>query len=330
MNPWRTLTLSALGALLIVGDAEAQVSFPDTPQALVDALASDAFQKDLVFRKFIRASAEFVLDRESTETCSPSDPACKPFTQAVQQHLQVQLQDERAAQMFVTTAFIAPSLSEPIDLYLLMGQSNMVGLTESGSYNGPDEEIQAELQAATPGRAVVTLNCALNASLLNAWEPQTISFVNFFETKERHSLARECIESARAVRNSLGTRANVRGLFFFQGESDVALAAALGGDGLVTSWGDRYRAFIEFMRIEFGDVPAVHAQLGKVVSTAPNVQVFTVQMRQVQASVPNVLERSATIVTEDLTLADTIHLDDASQAIAGRRFAAAMLTLLDP
>lgn len=321
------VTRFATAALAVVvasaAPAAAQVSFPQTPAELVAMLEDDALETDEAHRAFVLEAVRYVAAREAGE-------ATRPYTDAVQAWFSAELaSDGRASHMFATSLMAALTIDEPIDLYLLMGQSNMVGLTESGGYNGPDPEIRAALQAATPDRTVVTLNCALSASFLANWEPQTVSF-NDLGGKLRHNLTKTCIESARGIANTAGERAKIRGLFFYQGESDVSLAYMFETPDPIDTWPARYAAVIDFLRIEFGEVPAVHARIAVNGNPDPQLQAYWSLMQQRQAEAVALVPNSASIATADLAVHDGIHLDDASQAIAGQRFADAMLSLTSP
>jgi hypothetical protein len=312
-----------LSTCVLAWPAKAQVVFPRSPAELV-AMANDVkYLKDFQHRAFVSQAFQYALSREASATS-------KPYTTAFQNWLAAQLAGDPRATHIFQTQVAQSAVTRPIDLYLLMGQSNMVGLTESvpvnGPYNGPDPEIQAALQARTPNRTVVTLNCALGASGLGAWLPATTSFS--LEGKERHNLTRECIEAARAIRNRGGNRARIRGMFFYQGETDAAVAASWNAPQVIDNWPIGYAEVVEFVRDEFGDIPAVHAQIATVVSSDANYQMYWRLMQDAQATVSSRLPRSAMIVTKDLQLCDFIHLNDASQAIAGQRFATAMLSLL--
>ena len=318
MNAKVLFSLAALVLLVALAPgASAQVVFPRSPAELVTMANDSKYLTDLEHRAFVSRAFQYALGREVN---LPD----KPYTTAFSGWLSAQLSDARAAHIFQTQLTLT-NTTQPIDLYLLMGQSNMVGQTESGLYKGPDPEIRAALQARTPNRSVATLNCALGASALNAWQPGTISFTL---GKLRHNSTRECIEAARAIKNRVGKRARVRGVFFYQGETDAALAAGWNAPQMVSSWPTRYAEVIEFLRDEFGDIPAVHAQIATVVSSDTNYQNYWRSLQEAQATVPSRLTKSAMIITSDLTIHDGIHLNDASQAIAGNRFAAEMLKLL--
>ncbi len=318
------LALAGLISLSVAGSASAQVVFPESPAHLVAMLDDDALEMDPAYRAFMREAVSYVLSREA-------DADDKPYTEAVQGWLQSEIgYDARALQMFRSAMVTSMTVSGPIDLYLLMGQSNMVGVTESGDYHGPDETIRAALQAVTTDRTVVTLNCALSGSFLAWWEPHVPWFTDpFVEDRLRHNLTRACIESARSFTNIEGDRAHIRGIFFYQGESDVLLAANFDSAFYVDSWPERYAEIVDFLRIEFGDVPAVHAQIAVYDHPDPLVQGYWAQLQSRQVEVPSIVPRSAMIVTSDLTTHDGVHLDVASQIVAGERFAQAMIGLLN-
>jgi hypothetical protein len=144
----------------------------------------------------------------------------------------------------------------------------------------------------------------------------------------RHSLLRECIEFVRGVKDKSGRRARIRGWFFHQGEADAGWANTFNNPSFATNWPARYRQIVEFVRDEFGDIPVVHAQIGTSSSTDPRAQSFWKMVQDAQATVTSQVSRSAMIVTKDLPTHDGLHLNDAAQAVAGQRFATAMISLL--
>ncbi|HMJ11101.1 MAG TPA: sialate O-acetylesterase, partial [Polyangiaceae bacterium] len=294
---------------------------PHSPAELVAMASATEYRTDLEHRAFIRQALQYALAREA-------GASSKPYTTAIQSwFVSTVNSDPRTQHMFVEQLG-ASGLAGPIDLYILAGQSNMVGLTESGGYNGPDPEIRAALQARTAGRNVVTLNCALSATSIGEWVPSAISSTHIFDKKLRHNLTRECIEFARGIKDRSGRRARIRGFFLYQGEADVSYTQSTGNPSFISEWPNRYRQVVDFIRDEFGDIPAVHAQIASTNSTDPQAQTYWRMMQDAQATATSQLSRSAMIVTKDLTTRDGLHLNDASQAVAGQRFATALLGLL--
>lgn len=313
-----TLTVALLA---LTRSAAAQVAFPQSPADLVAMATSDLYLTDLDQRAFVQKAMAFALAREAKASS-------KPYTTAIQSWLLGVLNGDSRIQHMFTEQLAATVITDPIDLYILAGQSNMVGLTESGPYNGPDPEIRAALQARTSGRKVVTLNCAFSATSSYDWLPSSTSFHHVLNGKLYFNPARECVEYARGVKNKLGSRARIKGIFFYQGEADVSWAVSFKSDSVVTTWPDRYLEIVNFWRDEFGEVPAVHAQIATTSDTNPDAQRYWKLLQDAQATVPSLLSRSAMIVTKDLQVRDGVHLNDASQAVAGQRFATAMLGLL--
>jgi hypothetical protein len=311
----------AAALLAMASPVAAQVAFPQSPADLVAMANSDLYLKDLDQRAFVQKAMAFAVARET-------NASSKPYTTAIQSWLSNVLNNDGRIQHMFGEQLAATTITDPIDLYILAGQSNMVGLTESGGYNGPDPEIRAALQARTPGRRVVTLNCAFSATSSYDWVPSSTSFTHLLLQKLYFNPARECVEFARGIKNKNGKRARIRGVFFYQGEADVNWALYFKSDAVVTSWPDRYREIIDFWRDEFGEIPAVHAQIATTSDPSPETQHYWKLLQDTQAAVPSHLSRSAVIVTKDLQVRDGVHLNDASQAIAGQRFATAMIGLL--
>lgn len=308
-------------AILPTMPAFAQVVFPHSPAELVAMASANEYKTNLEHRAFIRQAMQYALTREASA-------ASKPYTTAIGSWLTASLNSDRRQMHMFGAQLAAGTLTGPIDLYILAGQSNMVGFTETGDYNGPDPEIRAALQARTSGRNVVTLNCALGATSISEWLPSTISSTHVLDGKLRHSLTRECVEVARSIKDKSGRRARIRGFFFHQGEAEVNWASFFDDPSFATQWPARYRQVVDFFRDEFGDIPAVHAQIGPTNSTDPEALGYWKMVQDAQATVTSQLPRSAMIVTKDLTTHDGVHLNNASQATAGARFAAAMIPLL--
>jgi hypothetical protein len=144
------------------------------------------------------------------------------------------------------------------------------------------------------------------------------------EAVAQYNLTRECIEIARVITSR--SNAKVRGIFFYQGETEVILSHRTGNSDFVTNWPITYLRIIDYLRQEFGDLPAVHAQLAITSNPSPVLQQFWTQLKSLQAAVA--VPYSAYIITDDLTLVDGVHLDEDSQQVAGTRFGEAMQTLL--
>lgn len=319
---WMTkLLMAVVTALALERSALAQVTFPQSPAELVAMGSAEQFLTNLEHRAFVQKAMEYAIAREASSSA-------KPYTTAIQDWFVSTLNGDSRLQHIFGEQLAATAATAPLDVYLLMGQSNMVGLTESGAYNGPDPEIRSALQARTTGRTVVTLNCALAATSSYDWVPSKISFTHILDKKLRHNLTRDCIEFARGIKNKGGKRARIRGMFFYQGESDVSWAVYFNSASVVTSWADRYREIVEFIRDEFGEIPVVHAQIATTNDPNSSAQQYWKTLQDTQATVPAQLSRSAMIVTSDLQTRDGVHLNDASQAIAGQRFATAMIGLL--
>src|SRR5258706_10443480 len=105
--------------------AVAQVAFPQSPAELVAMASANEYSTNLQHRAFVQKSMEYALTREASASS-------KPYTNAIQAWLVNMLNsDGRELHMF-GEQLAAGTVTAPIDLYLLAGQSNMVGLTESG------------------------------------------------------------------------------------------------------------------------------------------------------------------------------------------------------
>jgi hypothetical protein len=328
----RPFVLAALvAAALAPAVASAQVALPATPSDLISMANATEYKSNLAHRAFVNKTMDYVKAKESTLSS-------KPFTDAIQNWFFGRYANEGQFRNLVDQQVAASNTSLPIDLYLLMGQSNMVGVTETyPPRRGPDLEIQSDIQAAAgSGRKVATLNCAVSGTHMAFWHPDTVS-LSAPLIPLMHNPMRECVEVARSIRNTLGKGARIKGVFFYQGESDAI--AALGTDTIsnqINTWPQRYIDMVEFLRTEFGDVPAVHAQLAAWDSSNGATQANWTSMQSKQATVTSSLTKSAMITTNNLALVpptqaipQKIHLTNKSQCIAGHLFATAMLNLMN-
>lgn len=120
---------------------------------------------------------------------------------------------------------------------------------------------------------------------------------------------------------------NLRGVLWYQGESDCI-------DGQAQSYGDRLGAWVEAMRADLEDanVPFIAVQLGRVlVAPADAVNSWQArrwdEVREALRTLPERVPHSAVVSAIDLGLCDTIHIDTPGLIRLGRRMARAALDL---
>lgn len=234
------------------------------------------------------------------------------------------------ATLAAALALAAPAAT-PADVYVLAGQSNMVGYAMNYAAEKPDPRIRLAVGARTipartplvadagygpgipfakaalrPGRQVVLVMCAESGSPLALWQPGA----RLFDA---------CVQKVRAL------RLPVRGVLFFQGESDTKT------DEDAAAWAARFAVFVNAFRAKVGNVPLVFAQIVSWPATwlpGESTPERWQQVRDQQAAVT--LPRARMIRTDDLPYGDDpgAHFSARSYTVIGRRFAAALRRLL--
>lgn len=234
----------------------------------------------------------------------------------------------RTALAAITTALVgvlAPAASSAGDLSLLVlaGQSNMesgepytpTGFTDPRVLEVlPDNTLRlatepgsavglaaAKTLADTTGGQVAVIQCASGGTAINEWQAGWPLF-------ER---------CANRVRQA-AVHGTVRGILFWQGESDAFSA------GLAGMWRSRFETFAGTFRPAIGStfVPLVYAQLG--VSTQP-LTVAWDQVKEQQAAAT--VKCSVMVKTEDLPKVDQLHYTPASLSVVGQRMTGALLAV---
>lgn len=196
------------------------------------------------------------------------------------------------------------SQTDNASLFVLAGQSNMVGATDA---------IEARLRQQVPGARVVP--CAVNGTTLLEWSPNL----------DPTTLYGACVQKVRS------TSGKVVALFFWQGESD---AATPGGDldagrPLVpATWADQFATLVQAMRADLGapNLPVVFAQLATTTQTSAFPNWDLVQAQQASVNLPGV----SMIATEDLPLADGLHVTSDGYEVSADRFVTGYRQLFQP
>jgi hypothetical protein len=120
----------------------------------------------------------------------------------------------------------------------------------------------------------------------------------------------------------------ISGLLFFQGETDALDPIQFPQpEPRPAQWAQLFSAFITNFRedLEQPNLPVVYAQIGS--NTAPEAFINWETVQEQQASVS--LPMTAMIITDDLSLLDGLHFTADSYRIIGKRFAQALLNLVD-
>ena len=240
--------------------------------------------------------------------------------------------------------------NSPVSVYLLAGQSNMVGqgyggeLSEplndpqgdvmfwwgnhsgwsplrTGSGNGPDQfgpELNyGRLMAdAKPGSRLVLIKHAVNGtSLAQDWNPSSGPiYAGFMKT----------LSEARARLEGLGIEYVIRGMLWMQGESDAMQEA------MAASYLNNFLDFATAVRTATGvaNLPIVMARIR---ATMPAPFPYALQVRMAQETAATMDPNVHVIDTDSLTFhGDDVHYDTAGQLELGARFAQAMLTYAPP
>lgn len=228
-----------------------------------------------------------------------------------------------------------------LDLFLLIGQSNMagrgaIGLEERATlpgiwvqtkdlqwkpavdplhYDKPEivgvglgRSFARALTAVRPSASIGLIPAAFGGSALDEWKPGSLHYT-------------EAIRRTRAALRD----GRLRGILWHQGEADAK------DEGLAHSYLKRFDAFIRQLRTDLDapDVPVIVGELGRFYRNRPNdgakyAEVVIAQLRQVPGSV----QHSAFVSSEGLTdKGDSTHFDTPSLHEFGARYAAAFLRL---
>jgi hypothetical protein len=222
------------------------------------------------------------------------------------------------------------SLATPQQVFVLAGQSNMLGRAvpvsqgaksdprllvwrKAGGWQvavDPLGDPKDKTNGVGPGmtfgisaihklnpQAVGLVQCAISGTTISKWQPP-------------HSAYSNCISQVRAAGG------HIDGILFLQGESDATNNADAG------SWAKRFKVVLTAFRTDLGaDVPMVMAQIGKINSSDFPYQ-QTVRDQQTKAAGQSA--GLTMITTLDLkTQSDGVHFTVDSQKTLGTRFAAA-------
>ncbi|MEO1636331.1 MAG: sialate O-acetylesterase [Cyanobacteria bacterium J06631_9] len=235
-----------------------------------------------------------------------------------------------------------------LKLYVLIGQSNMVGkaavpenistsaniFTFGNDYRwqvakppidssenqvdlvsadddagfGPAFPFAQTLIAQNNNQIIGLIPCARDGSSITNWE----------KSPSDDSLYGSCLKRVRAA-STMGT---VSGILFFQGEAD-----AIDPDQFPSlqpdagAWAEKFATFAFNFRTDIGNpaLPLVYAQLGQPENLEGLPNWDAVQQQQESLQIPN----AGMIVTEDLPM-DGIHFTADSYRVIGQRFADAI------
>ena len=226
------------------------------------------------------------------------------------------------------------------DIYLLAGQSNMVGraplvdpapsdtrirmLTPEDTWTVAQDPVHEALprdgrvvgiglslpfakeMLRRTGVPIGLVPCAVGGTSLAQWSPDLRS------THFRRSLYGNFVERARMA-------GPAKAILWYQGEADASAMDT------ANSYAQRFQALVRTMRTDLGQplLPFYYAQLSRYVIDKGYEGWDAV--REAQRLSEGTLQPAGMVATIDLTLTDPIHLDRASLETVGRRFAARVL-----
>lgn len=185
-------------------------------------------------------------------------------------------------------------------LFVLAGQSNMVGASLSGPIDGPGIYFARDL-ARLKGSPIATIQCAVGGSPLAAWAGTDPAYGDLW---------------AACLAKIAGR--HVDGLLMFQGETDAAQ------EYTALSWGERFGGFVARARSDLGPIPVVYGQISDLTDAGLP---YSETVQASQASV--VLADTSMIVSSDLPRIGQ-HFTAVGYAEVGRRFANAWYGTTSP
>ena len=232
-------------------------------------------------------------------------------------------------------AFLAGAAAGDVELYLLVGQSNMAGrgvltdgnrvsadgifkLDADGKWQMAEEPIHfdkpsiagAGLAASfarfmadrRPGVTVGLIPCAVGGTAIDRWV-------------ESGDLWSNAVKRTRIALKS-GT---LKGILWHQGEADSTAA-------LAPSWGAKLESIIASFRREFGQVPFVAGELGRYLDESGRWQDINAHLHALEGRVP----AYRVVSSEGLApKSDNVHFDTESLREFGLRYAAAMVSCME-
>ena len=221
--------------------------------------------------------------------------------------------------------------AEDMDLYLLVGQSNMAGrgvqtdsnrvsadgifkLDANGEWQRAEEPIHFDKPAVAgaglaasfaramadrrEGVSIGLIPCAVGGTSINRWV-------------ESGDLWSNAVARTRIALRS-GT---LKGILWHQGEGDCSASAA-------PAWGAKFEGMIASFRRELGPVPFVTGELGRYLSNT-GWPVINAHLHALEGKVPNYRVASSEGLTPN---SDNVHFNTESLRAFGLRYAEAMMS----
>ena len=170
----------------------------------------------------------------------------------------------------------------------------------------------AKAMADHTGRAVGLLPCAHGGVSLDQWS----------ERRKADGGASLYGSMLDRIRRS-GSEGRVRGLLWYQGESDSSYH-------LAATYGQRLARWIAAVRrdLDAPDLPVIVVQIGRLILPGQHPPLTAWDLiRQSLARVPDHVPHAACVTAIDLELSDLVHIDSAGLSRLGRRIARAARAL---
>lgn len=246
-----------------------------------------------------------------------------------------------------------PEGTTHLDLFLLMGQSNMKGrgvMPEDPKHNprivmmhlrddqwylarhpvhvvgdartfkghdnagvGPGLAFAESMAAADSQAAIALVPCAVGGSSIKLWQKGA-------------KLYDDALRRAKlALQTTAPVKARIRGAIWLQGEANA-------NPEELAVHADRLRAVIEALRADLGqpELPFVACTIGEM---KPEPLLTNLQaMNEVLLALPKSVPHTACVDARELKthIGDSVHFDTTAQNEIGKRFAAKMLGLIKP
>ena len=246
------------------------------------------------------------------------------------------------ASVFTTIALTVYSSQDAkdLDLYLLIGQSNMAGrgkltaenrissgriykLDAQGKWQQAEEPIHFDKKVAGAGLAasfarmvadrdkdvkIGLIPCAVGGTRIDRWI-------------EGGDLWSNAVSRTKVALKS----GKLKAILFHQGETDAA------SEKNTLAWAGRFESMVKSLRREFGDVPFIAGELGHYLEHYRNKRGKTINWPQINSALHGFegkIDRFRVVSSENLTAnADNLHFNAQSLREFGRRYAQALFDL---
>lgn len=152
-------------------------------------------------------------------------------------------------------AFRASGIQQAIDLYVLLGDGNLQGVTESGAFNDPGGAL-AERLAARSGNAVVVLNCAVAGSAMVQWSsigaPAFLA-PRYLGAERRLDWSEQCMDTIDSMIRAANVSVTVRGVAISLGGNSAIATGEGAPAALLDRWGAELARMVALYRGSYGE-----------------------------------------------------------------------------